>query len=280
MTQTSNTQGFAVDAHAHVFCGLDYPLSPQRLYTPHPTEAGTAPQFAAVLDAHGFTHALLVGAGPYRPDNSCMLSAITASAGRFKGIALVKPDINATEMQALVDGGVLGIRVNLMGYGMTQISGPQAEALLGMLREMGLYLQIHCQKNDLVDALPILRKAGVKLMIDHFARPDPALGVAQPGFQALLELGREGNTVCKLSGPFRSSVAGYPYRDVDEYVAAAVEAFTLENCVWGSDWPFVDMHERVDYGPPATCIKRWFPDAQDRQKLLWETPARLFGFNK
>lgn len=269
---------YAVDAHAHVFCGTDYPMSPHRLYTPDPCEMGTAGQFRAVLDAHGFTHGLLVGAGPYRPNNDCMLAAIAASGGRFKGIALVEPEISERGLRDLVAGGVLGIRVNLSGYGLSQISGPAAERLLAMLREMGLFLQIICQKDDLAGALPILKAAGVRVMVDHFGRPDPRLGISQPGFAALLELGRSGNAVVKLSGPFRSSQAGYPYLDVDPFVAAAIDAFTLDNCVWGSDWPFVDMHQRVDYGPTAACIARWLPDAADRRKVLWDTPARLFGF--
>lgn len=70
----------------------------------------------------------------------------------------------------------------------------------------------------------------------------------------------------------------YPYRDVDPFIAVAIEAYTLERCVWGSDWPFVRMDERMDYGPPLTCLPRWLPDPQDRRKVLWDTPARLFGF--
>ncbi len=113
---------------------------------------------------------------------------------------------------------------------------------------------------------------------DHFGRPDVTRGISQPGFRTLIEFGRSGNAVIKLSGPFRSSREGYPYRDVDPFIAAAIEAFTLDRCVWGSDWPFVRMDERMDYGPPFTCLARWLPDAKDRQKVLWDSPARLFGF--
>ena len=38
------------------------------------------------------------------------------------------------------------------------------------------------------------------------------------------------------------------------------------------------MDERVDYGPVTTCIKRWLPDPEDRRKVLWDNPQRLFGF--
>jgi predicted TIM-barrel fold metal-dependent hydrolase len=83
----------ASDCHAHVFCGGNFPYAADTQYEPHPSQAGTAAQFRAVLDAHGMTHGLLVGAGPYGSDNRCMLDAIAASGGRFKGIALVTSDI-------------------------------------------------------------------------------------------------------------------------------------------------------------------------------------------
>ena len=58
------TAARAADCHAHVFCGDTYPYSPDTLYQPHPSQAGTAAKFCAVLDVHGITHGLLVGAGP------------------------------------------------------------------------------------------------------------------------------------------------------------------------------------------------------------------------
>ncbi len=268
----------AADCHAHVFCDDAYPFSPDTLYRPHPSQAGTAAKFRAVLDAHGFTHGLLVGAGPYGPDNRCMLSAIADSGGRFKGIALVTPDIADRELAALADGGVVGIRVNLMNHGLRPLIETGADRLLARVKEMKWFVQIHCQKDEVTDAAPILSKAGVRVMVDHFGRPDVKRGVSQPGFRTLLEFGKSGNAVIKLSGPFRSSVEGYPYRDVDPFIAAAIQAYTLDCCVWGSDWPFVRMDERMDYGPPLTCLPRWLPDAKDRQKVLWDTPARLFGW--
>lgn len=268
----------AVDSHAHVFCGDRYPYSPDTHYKPQPSQAGTAAKFLAVLDAHGMSHGLLVGAGPYGADNRCMLAAIAGSGGRFKGIALVNPNIAERELAVLSDQGVIGVRINLMTNGMRELTEPGADRLLARVKEMNWFVQIHCEKDNLVAAAPTLRKAGVRIMLDHFGRPDVKRGIAHPGFQTLIEFGRTGNAVVKLSGPFRSSVAGYPYTDVDPFIAAAIEAFTLDNCVWGSDWPFVRMDERMDYAPPLTCLPRWLPDPKDRQKVLWETPARLFGF--
>jgi len=276
---TRNTP--AADCHAHVFCGSAYPFSPDTVYKPDPSQAGTAAKFRAVLDAHGMTHGLLVGAGPYGPDNRCMVEAIAGSGGRFRGIALVRTAVQDRDLDALAalaSQGVVGIRINLFNHGIKPLVEPGAARLLARVKEMNWFVQIHCQKDELAQAAPILLKAGVRIMVDHFGRPDVARGVSQLGFQALLEFGRSGQAVIKLSGPFRCSVEGYPYRDVYPFIAAALEAFTLDNCVWGSDWPFVRMDERMDYGPGLSCLSRWLPDEKDRRKVLWENPARLFGF--
>ena len=274
MTQTT----YAADCHAHIFGGPQYPFAADPAYLPDASQRGTVQGFLAVLDAHGFTHGLVVQAQPYRFDNRAMLDGITASKGRLKGIALVPPSIAERELQALADGGAIGIRFNTMTEGLREFLEPGADTLLARIRELGWFLQVHCQLDELAAAAPLIRRSGVRLMVDHFGRPDVRRGLSQPGFATLLELGREGQAVVKLSGPFRSSIEGPPYVDVDDYIAAAVEAFTLERCVFGSDWPFTRTDERIDYGPQAACLARWFPDARDRRKLLWETPQRLFGF--
>lgn len=268
----------AADCHAHVFCLNRYPQAPDALYTPDVSQAGTARKFLEVLDAHGFTHGLLVGANIYGADNRCLLDACAESNGRFKGIALVRPEVSDAELRSMNDRGIVGVRINIFNHGMKPLVEPGADKLLARLKEMGWYVQIQVTGDQLVEAAPVLRKAGVRLLVDHFGRPDFKRGVSQPGFQTLLELGREGQTVIKLSGPFRSSLEGYPYRDVDPYIEAAIDAFTLDHCIWGSDWPFVRMDERMDYGLALVPLNRWLPHVDAREKVLWTNPQRLFGF--
>jgi predicted TIM-barrel fold metal-dependent hydrolase len=268
----------AADCHAHIFCPGRYPFVVDANYTPHPTQQGTATNFAAVLDTHGLTHGLLVAAEPYMTDNRCMLDAIAEHGSRFKGVALVAPDIADRDLDALTEKPIVGIRYNLTSFGMRQFNHPATPRLFARLKELGWFLQIHCEKDELAEAMPILLSSGVRAMIDHFGRPDPSRGLDQPGFAALLELGRATDAVVKLSGPYRSSLAGYPYHDIDPFIAAAIEAFTLNRCVWGSDWPFTRHDARMDYGPELSCVARWLPAEQDQRQLMWETPKRLFGF--
>jgi predicted TIM-barrel fold metal-dependent hydrolase len=124
----------------------------------------------------------------------------------------------------------------------------------------------------------ILRQSGCRLIIDHFGEPDPSRPILQPGFQAILRLGRDTDAVVKLSAPFRTSAQPFPHVDVDPFVAAVVDVFGLDRCVWGSDWPFINTTQRVEYGNLLNCLQRWLPSPDDRDRVLRQNPARLFGF--
>ena len=266
-----------VDSHAHIY-DPRRDFAEERTHTPHASQIGTVERFLSVLDCHGLSHALVVAAEPYGTDNGAMLDGMAAAGGRLKGIALVDPSVTTRELDRLAAGGVIGIRYNLMSFGLSQFEHPSTPRLLEELKERGWFLQIHCEKDQLAAVAPMLEQSGVRLMIDHFGRPDVSRDLSQPGFQALLALGRTGRAVAKLSGPFRSSRQPPPYPDVEPFIEAVVDAFTLENCVWGSDWPFVLVEERIDYGPEFACLQRWFPDEHDRERILRDNPARLFGF--
>jgi predicted TIM-barrel fold metal-dependent hydrolase len=268
-----------VDSHCHVFDTERFAYSPEASYRPPEHEAGTAGQFTAVLDAHRLSHALLVSpTSGYFYDNRCMLAAIRESKGRFRGIARVRPS-DATErfLTELRSAGVIGCRLDLVTDGVASLQEPATTRLLAAAKEMDWLVQVQVERDQLHDATAALRAAKVRLIFDHCGRPDATLGVRQPGFQALLDFGREGHYV-KLSGPFRFYNAFAPTAQVDPFVAALLETFTPRRCVWGSDWPFLRMPMRMDYGPVLANLERWIPDEGERRQVLWETPARLFGF--
>jgi predicted TIM-barrel fold metal-dependent hydrolase len=270
-----------VDSHCHVFDTTRFPYASGAAYRPPPHEAGTAEQLTAVLDAHGLSHALLVNpTSGYGYDNRCMVAAIRASKGRFKGIARVSPDADERTLAALGAEGVIGIRIDLVGDGIDVLRHAAMPRLLAQVREMHWQVHVQCEKDQPSEASAILRAARVPLVFDHCGRPEAGGGVTQPGFRALLEMGREGHAV-KLSGPFRfaGAAAPAPYADAEPFVAALLDAFTVERCVWGSDWPFLRLPVRMDYGPVLACLARWLPDEGDRRRVLWDTPARLFGFS-
>ena len=90
-----------------------FPYSSDAAYRPPPHEAGTAAQLAAVLDAHDLSNAVLVNpTSGYGYDNRCMVAALRAGQGRFRGIARVRPDADADVLGDLHAAGVIGIRLD------------------------------------------------------------------------------------------------------------------------------------------------------------------------
>lgn len=279
MTDLNPSPAFAVDSHAHVLNPATFPFSNPEGHRPVPSECGTSQEFRTVLTAHGVTHAVVVNpfAG-YATDNSCMLDGIAASSGRWKGVALVGHEATDAHIRALDRAGVVGARFNTLFTGATSLGGAPGQRLLARLKELGWFAQVYFQGDGLLDLLPILDTSGIRVVVDHCGCPDVERGLDQPGFQALLELGRRGTAAVKLSGAFRFSRQPWPYADCDLYVRALIDAFSLDNCVWGSDWPFVRVPHRMDYMPVFQLLKRWLPDPADRHRVLWTAPARWFSF--
>ncbi|WP_426959394.1 amidohydrolase family protein [Muricoccus radiodurans] len=268
----------AVDCHAHAFNLARQGWGSDRGFDISPGELGTAEQFLHLLSLHGFTHGVLINPlGGYGANNTYMLEAIAAAKGRLKGVALLPDGTPEAEIRRMVEGGIVGIRFNLDFPTSPPLHGEAGQRSLARAREVGWMVQVHYHHNDsIVAAIPILRAAGCPVLIDHSGRPDLAMGLDQPGFQALLEFGRSSDAIIKLSGLFRLTQEGAPYHDTDPYIASLIEAFTLDRCIWGSDWPFLRAKHRTDFAPLLDALARMIPDAADREKVLWDNPARIF----
>jgi len=89
-----------------------------------------------------------------------------------------------------------------------------------------------------------------------------------------------GRAAVKLSGAFRESGQAYPFSDLDPFAEAILRAYTPQNCIWGSDWPFLNIDPKPVYRQTLTCLQRWIADEAERRKVLWDTPGRLFGFRQ
>jgi predicted TIM-barrel fold metal-dependent hydrolase len=85
----------------------------------------------------------------------------------------------------------------------------------------------------------------------------------------VIRCNRETEAVIKLSAPYRPSRLRFPHEDLEPFVSAVIEAYGIERCVWGSDWPFVNTRYPVDYGKLLQLVARWVPDPADRERLFW-----------
>jgi predicted TIM-barrel fold metal-dependent hydrolase len=268
-----------IDCHAHVLDPPNFPYGESIAYKPFGQEIGTAAQLNQVMNTYGVQHALLVQPNSgYGRDNSCLLDAIAKGAGRFKGIAIVDLDADVEALKKLQAQGVVGVAMNPTFLGNAYYR--EAEGLMKRLADLDMVFNLQVENDQFLMFAPWIQSIPVRVMIDHLGRPTVAAGLAQPAFSALLRLATTGRVNVKISGYAKYAKRPYPFEDCWSFVRAVVDAFTLDHCVWASDWPFLRATERQDYGPLVALVGRLFPNASDRRKLFWETPNRLFGFSK
>lgn len=266
-----------IDCHCHVIDPANFPYRADTNYRPAGQEIAPLDTFERIMDLYGVRHALIVGTfSGYGSDLSPVLDALDRGGGRYKGIAVIDHDIAASGLARLKARGIVGIAFNtaLVDAGSYADTGD----LLRRLADLELILQVQVRDDDLVALVPLVEHSGVRLVIDHCGRPAPGRGLEQPGFKALLELGRAGQAFVKLSGLGQFSLERHPHADAWPFVAALLDAFTPDRCMWGSDWPFLRAVERVDYGPLVELAETLLPQ-EAQQKVFWDTPRALFGFD-
>jgi predicted TIM-barrel fold metal-dependent hydrolase len=265
-----------IDMHCHVLDPARFAYAPDVSYRPAGQEQGGIDQYLQVMDAYGIRHALLVAPNSgYGTDNRCLLDAIARAPRRLQGIALVGLDSSEDELRALQAQGVIGLALNATVLGVDHVR--RAGPLLRRAQALGLMLSLQVEHDQLVALRPVVEDSGVRVMIDHCGRPCAALGVDQPGFQALLAMARQGRAAVKLSGYQKFSAQPPPHDDTRPFVDALLGAFTFDNCLWASDWPFLKAPQRLDVGPLLRHVERLLPDTADRRKLFWDTPRRWLG---
>jgi predicted TIM-barrel fold metal-dependent hydrolase len=266
-----------IDCHVHVLDPANFAYGKDVAYKPAGQEIGTAAQFRQVMTAYGVKHALLVQPNSgYESDNSCMLDAIANGEGRFKGIAIIDLDADVATLKQFRSQGIIGAAVNPTFHGNDYYK--HADGLMKRLADFDMFFNLQVENDQFLMYEPWIKRIPVKVLIDHAGRPAPPAGLSQPSFAAMRRLAKTGRVSVKLSGYLKFAKLPYPFEDCWPFVRALVDAFTLDHCMWASDWPYLRAHERQDYGPLVQLAGHLFPDPKDRRRLFWDTPNRLFKF--
>jgi len=267
--------GAAVDTHAHVFHqGLA--LADTRRHTPD--YDATLAEYLDLLDAHGMRHGVLVQPSFLGTDNSHLVQALRAAPARLRGVAVVAQDIADTELQDLAGAGVVGIRLNLVGLDSPALQTPAWQSLLARVNALGWHVEIHLQAARLDGVMPALLAADCRIVVDHFGRPDPALGVSDPGFQYLLRQADSGRVWVKLAAPYRNWGAAACAASGRLATQQLLDAYTPERLMWGSDWPHTEHRHLASYAAATQWLDAWIDDPAQRRAVLADTPLQLFQF--
>jgi len=266
----------ACDAHCHIFGPGDiFPYHPSRSYTPPDASRQTLKKLHDFL---GIERAVIVQASCHGPDNTALLDAIAHSNGKYRGVCHVDESYGEKELQVLHEGGVRGVRFNFVKH----LGGaPDIDFLrqtVDAIRGLGWHLVLHFDAADLLEYKALLTELNIPIVIDHMGRPVSAEGVSQAPFQTLLEFMQDENYWVKVCGSERISSTGAPFHDAVPFAQKLMEV-APDRVIWGTDFPHPNIKgDMPNDGDLVDLMALIASDEGQRQKLLVDNPARLYGF--
>ena len=273
----------SVDAHCHVFGpGAQFPYAPERKYTPCDASKD---QLFALRNHLGFSRNVIVQATCHGSDNSAMMDACMAAQGRARGVATLKRSVTDTELQALHNAGVRGVRFNFVKRLVDFTPKDELLDIAARIAPLGWHVVIYFEAVDLPELWSFFTALPTTVVVDHMGRPDVSKSVNGPEF-ALFErfMHEHANVWSKVSCPERLSITGpralngeqAAYRDVLPFAQRIVSQFP-DRVLWGTDWPHPNLKDHMpDDGLLVDFIPHIAPSAELQRKLLVDNPMRLY----
>jgi len=268
----------AVDCHAHV-CGpaLEFPYADERIYTP---PDATLAQYESLLNMLGVDRAVLVQPSVYGTDNRAMLAALTSNPNKFRGIAVIDPQISDAQLESMHHAGVRGIRCNVVDVADKSKGLPinVLTAIAKRIKPFGWHLELLAHVNEYPDLAKTFSNFPVDLVFGHFGYSHIRHGVNDAGFQGLLELLREQKAWVKMTGPYRICDGDFPYTDMRAFNDEVIQA-NSKRLIWGSDWPHVMVKKHMPHDADlCDLLGSWIADPSLRKTILSDNPCMLYEY--
>lgn len=131
--------------------------------------------------------------------------------------------------------------------------------------------------------LPALRQrlgrhSGLKVVIDHGAKPDIAGGCGFAAWRdAMQGLAAETDACCKLSGLATEAAPGWRDDDLRPYVDVLISAFGPSRLMWGSDWPVLNLNgDYLEWSRAADRLLAGL-SSEDQARVRGGTAADFYG---
>lgn len=264
------------DSHFHVFGPHSkFPYASDRPFTPTDAPKEDLFRLHAFL---GFERGVFVQSTCHGSDHAVLVDLLEAGDGRYRGVALLKPDMAEAEVERLDDAGVCGLRLN---YYFPHLGAPlpyaEMRKIIALAEPYGWHIANHLGGDGIIEHYDFLASIEAPVVIDHMARINVEEGVNGKAFSALRRLLDRGNVWVKLSGADRISKQPGSYADAVPF-ARALAAHAPERIVWGTDWPHPNHNAMPDDGVLVDLIAEIAPDERTRFLMLVDNPKRLFGY--
>jgi len=276
-----------VDTHAHIYHPderryhkIADPLRP-------PEGTGDVEYLQREMAAAGVTRAVLVQTGTaYQWDNRLLADTARAHASWAAGVCTLDPAApeSVDELERLVTGyNVRGLRMEPTRGREPAFDHRGARRLWAAARRLGIVVCAHIRPQvdvTFLDQLAALLAAypDLPVVLDHAAYPRAAEGVDSETVVRVAGLARYPNLHLKLSFAVTGSDEGYPFRDMHPILLRLVEAFGVERCMWGSDYPCeLWLQGRATYQEHLAVFTEELGLSESEQTCILErTPLRIW----
>jgi predicted TIM-barrel fold metal-dependent hydrolase len=247
----------------------------------------TGEQMVAAMDEAGVDRAILVSAWTqYGVDPSYAESVYVEHPDRFRLVTPVDPrdhDIVEQIRHWAKQPGAVGLRVLFMPRTTWGADHPGLQAALRTAAEVGLVVNLFCWGHlPVADAL-VAAFPGTQVVLDHFGLEQHDVPPSPPDALAdldrVLALARHPNLALKLTGVCTYSQQGFPFEDLWEPVARAIDAYGIDRCLWGTDWQ--RSTRSYTYRDAVVAFRdRWPLSDADRAALLGANTLRIYNWDE
>lgn len=263
---------FIVDAQIHIWTGHK-PVNPAHRQVLDYTAAQVLRDMddagvdAAVIHPPGWdpgSNALAVEAARQHPDRLAILAHFPLDA----------PDSRTMLARVQQHPGVLGLRFALLQpHQKTWLVDGSLDWLWAQAEASGMPVALFGE--HLVEAVGRIapRHPGLKLIVDHFGRPDRAWS----NLEAVAALAQYPNVALKATGAPGNAQTPYPFPDLDDRIRRLFDAFGPHRMFWGTDITRMPVSWRQ-------CITHFTEElpwlgGRDRELVMGEALCRWLGWH-
>jgi len=257
-----------VDSHAHIWL-QDLP----KVDNPrHPLSYDfSIEQYLDILKANDVEYAVIAAASPFGDYNDYTLDAIRGKK-KIRGTVIVEPTIDMYTLRAMKEDGIVGVRLPYIS--MTELPDLESFEYKKLLRrfvDLDWHVHLHLDGPRIPQVLPALEKSGVKVVIDHFGRPDDQKGILCEGFQMMMKSIEKGNTWVKVSAAYRLGK-----EKTVRYGRELIKNVGPDKLLWASDCPFAGFEGKVNYQETIEDILAWVTQPEDLAKIYGQNAIQLY----
>lgn len=273
-----------IDAQVHCY-ERNHPGRPWAAVLAGPPEV-TAEDMIKAMDEVGVDGALLVSVYTmYRWDESYAVAVQKAYPGRF---GVIKP-VNANDPKvadtiaawAAMDGTV-AVRIMFTPEISTDAADPGINRVLAAAAKHGLPVNLMARGRLEQVAELAKRNPNTTLVIDHLGLEQPFAPPAPPQpwheLPKLLALAAYPNVVVKITGACTLSHEKFPYKDIWDPLGRIFDAFSLDRCMWGTDWTRAVALLTYKEGVDAFLVTDRLSDS-DRAVLMGGSLQKIYGWS-